>query len=68
VKTSEGLVFAIHQHTGFQIQYQSEAAIESAAHLQHLAAAIQFEWADSNTNYIARHGVTPAEAEEVIAG
>jgi len=31
-------------------------------------AEIQFEWTDSNTNHIARHGVTPAEAEEVIAG
>ncbi len=25
-----------------------------------------FEWDDSNINHIARHGVTPAEAEQVI--
>jgi hypothetical protein len=29
---------------------------------------IQFEWNDANTDHIARHGVAPAEAEEVIAG
>jgi uncharacterized protein len=31
-------------------------------------AELQFEWNESNTNHIARHGVTPDEAEEVIAG
>ena len=31
-------------------------------------AEIQFEWNESNTDHIARHGVTPVEAEEVIAG
>ena len=30
-------------------------------------AEIQFEWNESNTDHIARHGVTPVEAEEVIA-
>ncbi len=31
-------------------------------------AEIRFEWTEGNTNHIARHGVTPVEAEEVIAG
>jgi hypothetical protein len=31
-------------------------------------AGIRFEWDDGNTDHIARHGVTPVEAEEVIAG
>ena len=31
-------------------------------------AEIHFEWNESNTDHIARHGVTPVEAEEVIAG
>jgi uncharacterized DUF497 family protein len=31
-------------------------------------AGIRFEWNDGNTNHIARHGVTPAEAEEAISG
>ena len=31
-------------------------------------AEIQFEWNESNTDHIASHGVTPVEAEEVIAG
>ena len=31
-------------------------------------AEIQFEWNESNTDHIARHGVTPVEVEEVIAG
>jgi len=31
-------------------------------------AGIQFEWNESHTDHIARHGVTPVEAEEVIAG
>ena len=31
-------------------------------------AEIEFEWNESNTDHIARHGVTPVEAEEVIAG
>jgi hypothetical protein len=30
--------------------------------------ALQYEWNRGNTNHIARHGVTPGEAEEVIAG
>jgi uncharacterized DUF497 family protein len=30
--------------------------------------ALRFEWNEGNTNHIARHGVTPGEAEEVIAG
>jgi hypothetical protein len=31
-------------------------------------AATRFDWDESNTDHIARHGVTPVEAEEVIAG
>jgi uncharacterized DUF497 family protein len=31
-------------------------------------AGIQFDWDESNMDHIARHGVTPGEAEEVIAG
>jgi hypothetical protein len=27
-------------------------------------AGIRFEWNGGNTDHIARHGVTPAEAEE----
>ena len=30
-------------------------------------AELQFEWNENNTDHIARHGVTPVEAEEVIA-
>jgi len=29
---------------------------------------IQFDWNKGNTDHIARHDVTPAEAEEAIAG
>ncbi len=28
----------------------------------------EFQWDDSNEEHIARHGVTPAEAEEVFFG
>ena len=31
-------------------------------------AELQFEWNENNTDHIAHHGVTPVEAEEVIAG
>jgi hypothetical protein len=31
-------------------------------------AEILFEWNDANTDHVARHGVTPVEAEEVVAG
>lgn len=27
-----------------------------------------FDWDDANEDHIARHGVTPAEAEEVVRG
>ena len=30
--------------------------------------ALPFDWDEGNTNHIARHGVTPREAEEVIRG
>jgi uncharacterized DUF497 family protein len=31
-------------------------------------AGIRFDWNEGNTDHIARHGVTPVEAEEVVAG
>jgi uncharacterized DUF497 family protein len=31
-------------------------------------AELQFEWNENNTDHIAHHGVTPVEAEDVIAG
>jgi len=30
--------------------------------------AIQFEWDDDNVEHIARHGITPEEAEQVVRG
>jgi uncharacterized protein len=29
---------------------------------------LQFEWDDDNTSHIARHGITPEEAEQVLTG
>lgn len=33
-----------------------------------MADALLFDWDQNNTKHIARHGLTPAEAEEVIGG